>query len=502
MKLPRVAHNRPSYVGAGIAVLALAAFLFLVVFHTVTQTVRAPYAGIVIFILVPAVLLSGLALILVGMALEYRRLRRDPSRSVPRLPVIDLNNPRHRNATLISVVASVVLLFLSAFGSYEAYQHTESVEFCGTLCHGVMKPEYTTYLHSPHQRVACVDCHVGPGADWFVKSKVSGLGQVVAVLTRTYPRPIPTPIESLRPSRETCEQCHWPGQAFGGMQRRRVHFLNDEQNTRWEIELLLKVGGAHSVGAAMEGIHWHVNVAHRVEYIAADDRRQVIPWVRTTNRLTGTVTTYVTAADVLPPGALAGKQPRVMDCIDCHNRPTHVFQSPAQALNEALAIGRIDATLPSIKRTGVELLTARYDSTADALGGIERGVRAFYGDQRAEVARAKADAIEQAATALREIYLRNFFPEMKARWDAYPDNAGHVRFPGCARCHDGRHRSDDGRRTITSECTACHTIRAQGTPPNLVFASGPQGLRFQHPVDVGDIAQEPTCSACHAATAP
>ena len=96
-------------------------------------------------------------------------------------------------------------LVIVATGTYKAVELMESVEFCGTTCHKVMSPEYTTYLRSPHARVRCTQCHIGPGADWFVQSKLSGSWQLVSVALNLYPRPIPTPVHNLRPSRETCE---------------------------------------------------------------------------------------------------------------------------------------------------------------------------------------------------------------------------------------------------------------------------------------------------------
>lgn len=501
MRLPRLVHNHLSYAGATIAALAFLAFLFLVFFHTVTQTIRAPYAGLVIFLLTPAILLAGLLLIPIGMLFEWRHWRRTGVRSIPALPLIDLNRPAHRNAALVFAVGSILLLFVTGFGSYETYRYTESVPFCGALCHTVMHPEYTTYRSSPHERVACVACHVGPGADWFVKSKLSGLYQVWAVTFDKYPRPIPTPIENLRPSRETCEQCHWPGQFFGGKQKRIVHFLADERNTQSVVDLLVRVGGGDPAAGAPGGIHWHLNTGSRIEYIAADEHRQTIPWVRVTELATGRTTTYVSAENPRPASLLAGARPREMDCMDCHNRPTHIFHSPSEAVDLAMSSGSLDSTLPFLKRKAVELLAAKYPSVDSALIAIDRGLKGFYGERYPEVMHQRIASVSGAAERLKDIYRENFFPEMKARWDVYPDNVGHLVFPGCARCHDGKHRSPDGK-VITRDCTACHTIVAQGPPPRIRFATTPEGLPFQHPEDVGDVTGDLGCSGCHTGASP
>jgi hypothetical protein len=497
MKLPESVHNLISYIGAATAVLSAVVFTFLLMLDTLTGAGRAPYAGILIFIVVPAVLLSGLFLIPIGMTVERRRRRRTGRESIPRFPIIDLNEARYRNATLVFVTGSVLLLFLSVFSSYQAYEVTESVAFCGTTCHTVMEPEYVTYQHSPHARVRCVDCHVGPGAGWFVKSKLSGSYQVYAVLFDKYPRPIPGTIESLRPAQETCEQCHWPRYFFGSQEKKFVHFLPDEKNTRWEIDLLIKTGGAKAPHGKGEGIHWHMNIASRVEYIATDEQRQTIPWVRLTDLESGEITVYESTEEPLPPEKVAPERMRLMDCMDCHNRPTHVYLSPSAAVNEALQAGRIDPTLPYVKKTAVDLLAAEYATRREAFSAIAKGLRNYYRKSYPAVAEQREDGITAAVLELQEIHRRNFFPTMKARWDVYPDNVGHLTFLGCDRCHDGAHVSSDGKK-IRNRCDICHTITAQGPPGETRHATTEKGLRFEHPdEETGDLWEEMTCSDCH-----
>lgn len=501
MKLPRIVHNWLSYIGATIAVLALIVFVFLFILQSVSDAARAPYAGLVIFVLVPAFLLLGLILIPIGMLFEWRRWRRTGLRSIPRFPIIDLNELRQRNAVVVFAAGSTLLLFLSVFGSYQAYEYTDSVAFCGTLCHQVMTPEHTAYENSPHARVACVDCHVGPGADWYVRSKLSGAYQVYATLFDRYPRPIPTPIQHLRPAQVTCEQCHWPEQFFGAQQKKLVHFLPDRENTRWEINLLIKTGGGSPETGQTEGIHWHMNIANQVEYIATDVRRQEIPWVRIINLKTGEMTEYMSTEKPLSAKEKATAAIRKMDCMDCHNRPTHIFHPPSHSVNLALATGRIDPTLPDIKRTGVKVLAAKYPTTAAALNAIKKGVETFYHDKYPNLAQERGDAILSAISELQDIFRNNFFPEMKVRWDIYPDNIGHLIFPGCYRCHDGLHKSADGK-VITKDCTACHTIMAQGKRQTMAFSTGLTGLVFQHPEDIGGLWQEMKCSDCHTGELP
>jgi nitrate/TMAO reductase-like tetraheme cytochrome c subunit len=501
MRLPPIVHNRISYLGAAVAAVAAMTFGFLLVLHTFTDAARAPYASLVIFIFVPAVLLFGLSLIPVGMLVEWRHLRRTGMRSIPTFPVLDLNDSRERNLAVLFAAGSLVILFGSMFGSYQAYESTESVAFCGTLCHTVMRPEYTTYRYSPHARVKCVDCHVGPGADWYVKSKLSGLYQVYAVLFDKYPRPISGPITNLRPAQATCEQCHWPDYFFDAQLKHLVHFLPDAQNTRWEVDLLVKIGGGRPGTPHTGGIHWHMNINNRIEYISTDRERQQIPWVRVTDRSTGQITEYMSTATPLSEDDKAKAAVRTMDCIDCHNRPSHVFHSPQESVNSALAAGTIAPTLPFIRKIGVELLSAKYASAEDALHAIARGLRSFYQKEHPEVLATQPAAVDSAASELQAIYQRTFFPYMRARWDEYPDNIGHLIFPGCFRCHDGQHRSADGK-VVDRDCTTCHTIVAEGKAGSTAYASDGAALTFVHPEDIGDAWQVMPCSTCHTGTNP
>ena len=310
-----------------------------------------------------------------------------------------------------------------------------------------------------------------------------------ATLFHKYPCPIPTPVKNLRPAQETCEQCHWPQKFYGAVEKVRTHFMSDEKNSPWTIEMLLKVGGGDPTHGPVGGIHWHMNVANKVEYIASDEARQVIPWVRITDRA-GHATVYETKDGKLTPDQLAKAAPRRMDCIDCHNRPTHVFRAPDDAVDTSLALGRIDPSLPLIKKNAVAALAGDYATTAEAQTKIAATLRAGYTN---ESDRAKIDA---AIKEVQRIYDENFFPEMKSSWKVYPDNIGHLKSAGCFRCHDDQHVSADGKK-ISANCTSCHTIIGQGAGTNLTTVSA-QGLEFQHPApDVGDSWKGMKCSDCH-----
>lgn len=179
---------------------------------------------------------------------------------------------------MLFATGTLLLMIFTSIGGYRAFEITESVTFCGKVCHTVMRPEYTTYLHSPHARVACVQCHVGPGASWYVQSKLSGAYQVYSVIFHKYPQPIPTPIKDLRPVRAACEQCHWPPSFVGERRITRAFYLEDSANTRWTIDMLIKIGRSTSGEVQLPPVHWHVT--HNVQYLSTDTALQDIPWVR------------------------------------------------------------------------------------------------------------------------------------------------------------------------------------------------------------------------------
>ncbi len=493
---PSLLRNPISWVGLLLTTVSTA-FGLPLMFLDLFSRERNPYLGVVIYLILPVTAAVGIMIALIGVVWERRRRLRDPSRVPAPLPRLDLNRPSHQAIVLGVFAGSLILIVLLSITGYQAYHFTESVQFCGLLCHQVMKPEYTTYQHSPHARVACVQCHVGPGADWFVRSKLSGLYQVYATATNRYPRPIPTPIKNLRPAQDTCEQCHWPEKFFGAQQRTLTRYLADEANTPWRIQMLLKVGGGDRQSGAPSGIHWHMNIKNDISYIASDERREVIPWVQVTDP-EGHVTVYQSTEQPLSKEQLVAMTPRRMDCMDCHNRPAHRYQPPDRAMDAALESGRVDQKLPYIKREGMRLVAGEYASEAQAKETIRRELMAFYEKQYPAVARKRAAIIEQAAVELGRIYAANLFPEMHADWRAYPDHLGHLHSDGCFRCHDGLHQSAEGK-VITKDCAACHTILSQGSPEETASARLEE-QPFHHPVDVGMDVTELKCSQCHNGT--
>ncbi len=491
---PPLSRNLITYAGWGVTIVAAVMTLVLVasdiLFHR-----EQPYNAMVTYLIMPGVVGAGVGLIFLGIAVEWVRRHRSAPHYYPPLPTVDLNKDWMRRRILLGAGMLTVLFGTSAVGIYQTYHYTESTEFCGLVCHQVMEPEYTSYQHSPHARVLCTECHIGTGAEWYVRSKVDGLRQVYAMLTNTYTLPIEVPVHNLRPARDTCEQCHWPGHFSGEMVRQIWHFSPDQANTPMRYSMLMKVGGGKPrIGEGQgEGIHWHISPDVTVRYWPTDWSRMEIPWVEVTVadeepqifRATG-------YEDLNPPE----DEIRVMDCIDCHNRPAHMFKSPRQLVDASLAEGRLSTSLPYIRRYAVEILEAPYESTGEALEAIGRELRERYA-ARMEGPQGRA-MVERNIGWLRDLYQENFFPEHNVDWRVYPDHIGHFEFPGCNRCHAGDHYELETGITISHDCNLCHEIIEQvvgeATRQPVSFDSE----EFRHPRGMEDLWRGNNCTDCHA----
>ena len=488
---PRLYKNPISLAGLALAVVAFANILFLFFLDSLSH-VSSPYVGILAYMVAPAFMVLGLLAIPVGMVIERRRRYRHTG-DVSKYGKLDLNNPAQRSAVAFVLSFVVIFALMSAVGSYKAYEFTDSTKFCGQLCHSVMHPEFVAYQASPHARVACVECHVGSGASWYVKSKLSGIRQVYYTALGTYPRPIPTPVHNLRPAADTCEQCHWPKKFWGAQLKVFPHFGTDEQNTPRVLRLLIKTGGGDpSLGQGTGGIHWHMNISNKITYFASEEQRQVIPWVRLEDSK-GNVTEFVSKDNSPNQAQIDKADKRRMDCIDCHNRPTHIYLPPDVSVDRAMAAGSIDPSLPFIKAQGVDALVADYKTQDEGTKAIADKITKYYQDKYPQIASAKSDKVSAAVTELQRIYTTTFFPTMKVNWKIHPNNIGHMYYPGCFRCHDGNHVSKDGR-VISKDCNACHTLLDQEEGQSHLAQV--QAQQFKHPVDLGDLAAV-NCADCH-----
>ncbi len=489
---PSSFYNLVTLIGSAIAAVSFGLIVFLMLLEAVA-TQPKPYMGIIAFVILPMFLIIGVILVVIGILREHRRERLGKPHGF-HMPQIDFSNPRHRTAFLFFSVGALILLAFSAFSSFQAYEHTDSDQFCGETCHKVMEPEYTAYQFSPHARVGCVKCHIGPGAGWFIRSKLSGTYQVYAATFDKYPRPIPTPIENLRPAQETCEQCHWPKQFFSEKLHVNTYFLSDEHNTKWTLNLLMKIGGGNVEAGPTSGIHWHMNINNAVTYIPLDAQRQVIPWVRS-KRPDGSVSIYRSTEMTVSDDSLAKAPHRRMDCIDCHNRPTHIYNPPARSVDHVMALGWIDPKLPGAKSVAVKALEYPYSTKQTGLDSIRMSIEEYYRNNYPDVASSKKNEIDRTITEVQKIYSRNYFPEMMVSWRKFPDNLGHLYYQGCFRCHDGKHVSEDGK-VLSRECNTCHTILAQQFENDTLRLSL-GGITYKHPVDIGDAWKEMNCSDCH-----
>jgi len=430
-----------------------------------------PYVGILLFLLLPGIFLLGLLLIPVGILLRRRKLR-DAGELPHVYPEIDLKISMVQNSFLFIGAATLLNVLIFSFASYKGVSYMDTTTFCGQTCHTVMAPEFSAYQNSPHSRVECVECHIGPGAGWFIRSKLSGLRQVLAVTFHTYSRPIPSPVKYLRPARDTCEHCHWPQRFSGDKLILKTNYKDDEKNSPMTTALAMKIGGRASSGSV--GIHGrHLDDGSRIQYISTDERRQVIPVVYYTDSKGKTVEYVSTDIKVSKQELEKGEQ-RTMDCIDCHNRPTHAFELAANAVDSRMSRGFISPELPYIHKKAVELLKADYPDRDSAQKQIVEGIENYYRTSYPDVYTSKRALIEQSAENVAKIYLRNIFPDMKMTWGVHPNNLGHNDFPGCFRCHDGSHTSADGQ-TISNDCSACHNLLAvQEENPKLLADLGLQ----------------------------
>jgi hypothetical protein len=439
---------------------------------TIFTRTESAYGGIIFLTLVPLFFFGGLALFPIGVYRAFKKqCLEDPSlRDKPLGEILRRLSGEQdvRNRIIAFVLFSVANVALTLVIVMAGFEYLDSASFCGLLCHTVMEPEYVMYQRSPHARVVCVDCHIGPGASWFVRSKLSGLRQVYAVTFKTYSRPIPTPVEHLRPSRETCEQCHWPEKFHGDKLKIITHYDNDRNNTKRYTALLLKVGGPDAVGARAGGIHWHVSPGNRVIYMSEKGERRDIPWVRL-ERGSEPAVEYRFTGLKISNAEIAAAPKRTMECVDCHNRPTHIYRTADEELDEMFNLWPELQKVPYLKKASGEVLALRFDDAA-IQGKAVRGALLDWYRRHPEESPDSA-LLEQAAEQVQEIYGRNVWPRMNIGWGTYPNHIGHATgIPGCLRCHGNNHLNAAGK-AVRADCRLCHTILAlkEEKPPLFDF---------------------------------
>ena len=443
---------------AGVLITTVTAVVFLaLVIAVVLGLLNNPYAGLVVFVALPAIFVVGLLLIPLGMRLQRKKLLRDPG-AVDEWPVLDFRLPAVRRTTLVIAALTAVNLVILLLAGYGTLHWMESPSFCGQVCHTPMHPQFTAWQAAPHSQVRCSDCHIGEGARAFLHYKFVGVRQLYHVATNQIPKPIPG-VADMRPAQEICGNCHWSGKGAGDLLRVIREFADDETNSETRTLLRMYLGGPGEPASTGRAIHWHADPRINIEFIATDKERQTIPYVKVTDAR-GQVREYVTEGTTAE--ALAQGERRTMDCIDCHNTVAHRISPTAErAVDEAIAAGRISRTLPFVRREAVRLLKGEYAEQETGLQAVDKGLRAFYASQGSTT---DSGDLDRAVETLRTLYRRNVFPVMKVTWGVYPDNVGHMTSSGCFRCHDGGHAAKDGT-TISGDCEYCHTqIEAPAAP--------------------------------------
>ena len=458
-----ISRSKLSVVG-GILLSVLTPVLLVCILIDIKGTVQNPYFGFLIYLILGPLFLLGLILLIIGLFMS--RGKEDIGLFTFEYIAEQLARPgryiRIRRHLLLSLLITLTTLFLVAFVSYTGYHYSESTAFCGQSCHQVMEPAYATYRNSPHSRISCVECHIGEHAQWLTKAKFSGARQIFAVLFDTYPRPLPQPITSLRPVRETCEECHRPEMFHGDKLYIKDRFLPDELNTHVQTVLLMKIGSGGYQGRQAHGIHWHVAEDHQVFYKHTDQAQEEIVQVWLQDE--GQEIHYFKKPDNNEAmGAPLLAMARKMDCMDCHNRPTHIFRSADEALDEKMITGAIPPEVPFIKRQALALITAPYETSDAALQSVSRGLKEWYAANYPDFAGARKPLLDQAIAGVQQAYRENVFPEMHIGWDTYKNFIGHKNGTGCFRCHDGRHVSESGQ-IISRDCNCCHIVLAENEP--------------------------------------
>jgi hypothetical protein len=452
--------------------LTTSAFLLFVFFELLQLAgiLTNSYIGLISYMALPALFILGLILVPIGWWQYRRATGRSTEELLSQRFPDDMTRAKRLGSSLVATIAllTVVNILFLGIGGARMLHFMDTPEFCGTACHQIMEPEWTAYQNSPHAHVKCVDCHVGEGGEALLNAKLNGLWQVISATFDLYERPVPTPVHQLRPARETCEKCHWPDKFYGDRIKTFTRFALDEQNTPGHTTLALKVGGGEQ---HMDGtIHWHVAEQNEVRYQAADENRLTMEWVevrkgdafhRYTNRA-------LNQGAIEHPVDPEHAEVRSMDCVDCHNRATHIYEDPEEAVDRALAGGKISSDLPYAKRVGLSALTAGYVDKDAAWDGIDRTVRGFYLRDLDRADLATSREADQMVAALREIYNRNIFPFMKVGWNPYPSHLGHRDEGGCFRCHNKDMVDQDGQ-AIAYDCTLCHSILAMDSKSRFQY---------------------------------
>lgn len=438
-------------------------FIFLEAMRILGLLTNA-YIGLITYLTLPTVFVIGLVFIPIG----WYKYKKQKKAEMKKIVVERFGEEGIRRSKLgapivrtIIILTLVNILFLT-LASMRTLSFMDEPEFCGTACHSVMNPEWVAYQSSPHSRVKCVECHVGEGVDALVNSKLNGAWQMVSLAFDLYERPIPTPVRQLRPSLETCEKCHWPDKFYGSKLKSFVHYKDDSLSTPRYNTLVMKIDNGLKVGES--GIHWHISKNNVVKFVSENGEREKIIWVESI-KSDGRIKRF---KNIKIDSNIISTEARSMDCVDCHNRVTHIYQDPSAAIDLKIRRGNIDRTIPFIKKIAYSALTATFAESGRANDVIENTVKKFYKRNYPKILTSKSREIDQAVEELQKTYARNIHFSMNINWNSYPNHLGHRDNGGCFRCHNGNMVADDGSK-IKSDCTLCHSILADESDEPFKF---------------------------------
>lgn len=390
-------------------------------------------------------------------------------------------------------VLSVLLILILTGGTY-AWEYTNSPQFCGTTCH-TMPPQDATYKISPHANVYCTECHIGRAfVGEQLARKTEDVYELYSMVFHVYEFPIRA--TRTKPDVLTCEKCHLPETFSDDSLRTITRFKNDINNTSYDIYLILKTGGGTEREGLGKGIHWHI--VNPVYYYSEDIGNQIIPYVRVMHD-DGTFTEYVDVESGFEPATLDESKLKAMECTTCHNRVSHNFKPPEVSVDEAMSRGFISPEIPGIHQRAVEVLYDSYDTRDAAMKAID-GLEEYY--KTTDYYQGNSDKIGQAVQTVKGIYDRTFFPDQKVDWTTHPNNIGHIKTPGCFRCHDGKHL-DNEQQAIRLECNVCHSIPVvagdQDFVANIEISRSPEPESHLNPnwISLHNQVFDATCANCH-----
>jgi nitrate/TMAO reductase-like tetraheme cytochrome c subunit/mono/diheme cytochrome c family protein len=400
-----------------------------------------------------------------------------------------------RIAPYLTVVVVMVALFI---GSTYAWEYTNEAQFCGLTCH-TMPPQFAAFQRSAHASESCEDCHLGRDTmSVMIPRKIyyswhTGTSMVFG----NYNYPIIA--KEMNPARVACENCHNPTKFSSDKLFTIKRFSDDKANTLTTLYMVLKTGGGSKREGLGQGIHWHVE--NPVYYYATDVLQQDIPYVLVT-KADGTTSEYIDTESKFDPKSIKKEDLREMDCITCHNRTAHAIESPSGSMDTLMGRGVVSPTIPEIHKIGAAAIGKTYATQAEGLAEIGK-LEAYYQQNYADFYAKNTAMVKAAVTAIKSAFEASVYIDQKMNWLAHPDNMQHKDFPGCMRCHDGKHVTPNAKDTVRLECNLCHSIPTASTTFQLVAeipvekGFEPDSHKNANWINFHRTAFDKTCQTCH-----